>query len=582
MSIDVLPRLSIEVDGSELAGGIAEKIGHTVARQRLSLPAMCELSVYEPSDLGEAADAFPVGRALRVALPDSGGLLFEGDITAVEVACGPARESELRVRAYDRLHRLRKRQPQRVHTEVTLADLAAELVREDGIDVECEVESPLWRHVFQHRQSDFDLLDERARLCGAYFVLDGDRLRILTLDGHADEHTLELGENLFEAKVEVNAETTCRRVSTLGWDPMTATFLRETVDAPRVGTSIDVALAPGDVGGTGERTIVDVPVADAAQAVARAQAELDRRAAHESRFSGVTDGDVTLRAGDVVEVSGLGRRSSGRFVLGDVRHAIDGTRGFVTEISTDLPSPPPRVSPTASSGAACATIAVVTSVDDPEELGRVKVRLPSHGDLETSWLEVMAPGAGDEKGLVVLPDVDDNVVVMFADHDPAFAIVLGGIYGHRGTIDGGGVVNGSVRRFTLRTPGGHEIQLDDEVEEIRIRTPGGHRLAFDDANESIELETPAGHRVSLDDRAESVEIETSTGHSFALAPDLVSLRAEGDIDIAAPGKGIRLRADHIDFEHAPSEPKPEPEPSEESDSGDTERTGRDDADGDAN
>jgi phage baseplate assembly protein gpV len=169
---------------------------------------------------------------------------------------------------------------------------------------------------------------------------------------------------------------------------------------------------------------------------------------------------------------------------------------------------------------------VVTRVDDPERLGRVRVALPTMGDLETDWLEVLSPGAGQEKGLVVPPDVDDRVLVLLAHEDPAQAVVLGGLYGTEGPPDPG-VEEGAIRRYTLRTPGGQQVRLDDGRRTVRVENESGSHLQL------------AGGRA---------RVAISDGSRFELTRDGVQLRCETDLTIEAPGRSIVIRAGSIDFE----------------------------------
>ena len=53
--------------------------------------------------------------------------LFEGEVTAVEHVFGADGGREVRVRAYDLSHRLRKRQQVRGHVHITARGLAEEL-----------------------------------------------------------------------------------------------------------------------------------------------------------------------------------------------------------------------------------------------------------------------------------------------------------------------------------------------------------------------------------------------------------------------------------------------------------------------
>ncbi len=153
----------------------------------------------------------------------------------------------------------------------------------------------------------------------------------------------------------------------------------------------------------------------------------------------------------------------------------------------------------------------VTRVDDPENLGRIQVSLPTFGDVETGWMGVLSPGAGAAKGLVTLPDVGDQVLVLFANEDPARGVVVGGLYGAQGPPDGG-VEEGAVRRYTLVTPGGQRIRLDDTARLIRL--------------------------------------ENSDGSFVELGPERVLVHAVTDLQIEAPGKSLVIKAARVDFERA--------------------------------
>ncbi len=74
---------------------------------------------------------------------------------------------------------------------------------------------------------------------------------------------------------------------------------------------------------------------------------------------------------------------------------------------------------------------VVTQNKDPENKARVKVRLPwlDHGDVDqTHWAMVSAPMSGAKFGWYTLPDVGDNVALMFIAGDVNQPVVLGGVW----------------------------------------------------------------------------------------------------------------------------------------------------------
>jgi phage baseplate assembly protein gpV len=407
------------------------------------------------------------------------------------------------VRGYDKLHRLRQRQPLRVHVEMTALDLARELTADLGVAVEAASPGPLWNRLYQHRQSDLELLREACERCGLFFTLRGDALHLLSLEGTGEPLPLEIGRSLVEAHIESNADPACRTVQVAGWDPLRIEPRQGSAARPRSGRRVAAAVEPGQVGGSGERTLSGETAASDRQAEALAQAELDRRAAREVVFWGIAEGDPRLRPGARIEVEGVARPLAGRYVVTAATHTIDAASGFVSEISTAPPEPRERPRGTV------AALGMITRVDDPEKLGRVRASLPAYGDLETDWMGVLSPGAGAGKGFVSLPDTGDRVLVLFAREDPGQGVVLGGLYGVGGPPDAG-VEEGAVRRYTLLTPGGQRMRFDDHRRTIRL--------------------------------------EDSGGSSLEMSPELVRLRSAVDLEIEAPGRRVLIRGEKIDFE----------------------------------
>ena len=405
--LQTLPRLVVEVDGVPLSTEEARTLWAVRVQQRLSLPTLCELTFIEPTTAVIQTEVMAAGSKLRVAVPGHDEALFVGEVTAIEHVYEPSNGREVRVRGYDVLHRLRKRQPVRAHVEQTLADLITELVADLNLNVDAQVTGPLRQRVVQFRQSDFELIAEVAERCGLYFTLRGDTLHVLTLEGIGDDVTLRLGGSLLEARIEVNGDTSCRSVSTTGWDPLRVEQHEGKAEQARSGRELSAEVAPDEIGGTGERVIIDETISDDTQADAIAQAELDLRAAREVILRGVAEGDPELRPGTPVQIENIASSISGRYVLTSVDHTFDSVRGFISSLSTAPPAPRPvKHEPIAALG-------IVTHVNDPDGYGRIRVKLPTYKDVETDWMGVVTPGAGLGKGLLALPDVDDTVLVCF-------------------------------------------------------------------------------------------------------------------------------------------------------------------------
>jgi phage protein D/phage baseplate assembly protein gpV len=506
-----LPGVKVEIDGRPIAQSESQSLSEVHVRRRLSAPAQCELVFF---DLTEHASAMTPGASLRVFVSDQE--LFNGQVTALEYVHGPEAGRELRVRAYDALHLLGRRQPVRARVQFTLASLANEIVADTGLSVEAvsAAYKTEWKRVIQHRQSDLELLVEIAERCGLYFAAHGSSLQIFSMEGVEESMKgfgqavpLVLGDSLFEARIEINGARACGEVSAKGWDPWHAEARSGKAGRARSGREVKAEAAPNRMGGSGERTLTDVAAQDDRQAEALAQAELDLWAAREVMLWGVAEGDPRLRPGAPVDVRGVAESLAGRYTLTTVNHTIDSRRGFISEISTA--PPPPRKRAEGAFTGAPAALGVVTKIDDPDKLGRVKVSLPAFGDVETDWMEVLSAGAGEGKGLLMIPDVGDRALILCAGGDPAQGVVLGGLFGPK-TLPDDAIDGGAIRRFTMRSPQGQLIRLDDSSRSVRL--------------------------------------ENSEGSFVELLPDKVMLHAATDLEIEAPGRSIVIRGANVDFQ----------------------------------
>jgi phage protein D len=500
-----LPHLEIELDGATLPGAAVATLEEVRIQHRLSQPSVCELTFFVTRDPIPGLGKLRAGSGVRLTLPSSSACLFDGEITALEYGYEAGHGQTLRVRCYDKLHRLRKRQPVRVHVQVTAADLARELVADLGLTVNADEEGPLSQNLIQHSQSDLELLVEVSRRFGLYLTLRGDVLHLISLDGAGDSVDLELGKSLLEARLEVNAEPACRSVLAKGWDVSRVEPHESRADSANIGRDIGAAAPPDLFGSSGERIVAGEVLPDDRHASAVAQAELDLRSAREVTFWGVAEGDPDLMPGTSVNISGVASELTGLYVLTSVTHLVNRRTGFVSEIST---TPPAFERHPATATAMWGTI---TSVADPEKLGRVRATLPALGKVETDWMGVLTPGAGSGKGFVFLPDVADQVLVLFVGGEVSQGIVLGGLYGANSPGDYG-VEGSSIRRFTLATPGGQKIKLDDTGQSIRLENKGGSFLEF--------------------------------------SPGKARLHSVVDLEIEAPGRGVVIKGKTIDFRQA--------------------------------
>lgn len=503
-AVATLPHIEIDLDGDALSLKTLGALEEVRVQHKLSQPSVCELTFVLGRDSVPELQSLKAGSSVKLILSSSENL-FDGEITALEYGYNGNNDRTVRVRCYDKLHRLRKRQPVRVHVQVTPVDLARQMASDIGLTAEGATDGPVTPRLIQHRQSDLDLLAQTAQRFGLFLTLRDDVLHLTNLEGIGESIDLELGKSLLEARLEVNAEPACRSVVAKGWDTCRTEPHEARASSANIGREVDAEAPPNCFGIEGARTLADELLPNDSHAAAIAQAELDLRTCREVTLWGIAEGNTDLLAGSRVDVSGVAADFSGRYVLSSVTHLINRRTGFISEISSAPPVIDKR--PTA----ATAIWGTVTNVDDPDKLGRVRVSFPSLGEIETDWLGVMSAGAGSGKGFVILPDVGDDVLVLCVGGDLAQGIILGGLYGTKNPGDYG-VEGTSIRRFILGTPGGQKIRLDDTGQSIRVENKGGSFLE--------------------------------------LSPEKALLHSVVDLQIEAPGRAVAITGKTIDFRQA--------------------------------
>lgn len=158
---------------------------------------------------------------------------------------------------------------------------------------------------------------------------------------------------------------------------------------------------------------------------------------------------------------------------------------------------------------------IVVDNHDPENLGRILVRLPlweHQGKGQAIWARLIAPFAGPEQGFFFAPEIDDEVVVGFMHGDYRHGFVLGSVWNHTAPPP-----EQDPQRKMIRTRGGAEVVIDDadgdETIAVRningtgmtISNGGGDSLRLQCGNASIVLEQG---RITL--QAGAVELDADS------------------------------------------------------------------------
>ena len=491
--VDCIPRWHLTVDGAEVPSEL--HLSNIRVRQSLGQPSQCELTYVVTPATARFAPSLGQRVSLNLGIPPR--FLFEGDLTAVEWSAGPSGQRELRIRAYDDLHRLRLRQTLGAHVDVSIGDLARALGRGAGLRVADFGSQLKWDRVVNDFPTDLAFLNYYARRAGRYAFLDRQSLKFLDLEGQDETIELKYGGSLIEGRMEQNAQPCCGTVRVLSWDPITSRRFVAKASCREV-TGDDI------------RVLTNQVAASESHAESIAHASAAERAAAAKSMWGVARGDTLLSPGRRIRVLGLAPKPES-FVISSVTHLIDGRHGYLSEFNTEPPLPADLTEQVRQTSV---TAGQVSDIDDPKKLGRAQVTMTTFGEVPSSWMPVVQPGAGSRKGLVVMPEVGDQVLVLLVNGDPARGVILGGLFGIEGPPQD---TNAKSQAGTCRP--------------FSLRTPGGQYFRFNDADESIRIENSDGSFLSMD-------------------PKKVVLHSATDLVIEAPGRCLTISANTIDFERA--------------------------------
>jgi len=146
-----------------------------------------------------------------------------------------------------------------------------------------------------------------------------------------------------------------------------------------------------------------------------------------------------LGIGTVINVMGLkmdkeGKQSKenfGKFRITDITHTVDGSGNYANSfqaVPESAESPP--LNPNVSAPLGRTELAEVSDNDDPEKLGRVKVKYywADQANAESDWMRVTTPYSGAGYGLVFVPEVEAQVLVGYESNLAECPIVIGSLY----------------------------------------------------------------------------------------------------------------------------------------------------------
>lgn len=528
----------IKAAGTELAPELAAVLNEIRVEQTVNLPDAVRIRLQDDMAMRHIdSHPFDFGKEVEILMqaPDQDPFakVFKGEVVSVE---GEFEEKGvyLNVRGYGKGHRLNRAKKNKAWLDQTYSDIARSVAGESGLQAQADPDPAGSRKfVQQSNETNWEFLVRLAGEIGFTVTEREGKLYFTKAENPTAGRTktLEWGKELVAFRPRMTGVQQVDKVTARGWNPATKKSIVgiATPGDVKLGSKIgmDRAKAAQSAFGAAEVEVGDRLVTSDGEAKALAKSVLEKQANAYLEATGKVRGRPDLRAGDWVEIKGVGSRFGGTYLLSEVVHVYTESKGFMTSFRISGQSTRgivDSVRPVEKTDwAGSVVIAEVTNNNDPDGLGRVKLKFPSLGDkLESWWARVASPSAGKDRGLLMMPIVGDEVLVAFEHGDTRRPYVIGSVW------------NGQAKPNNLVQKDGSLVVQSDKQIQMKAKEPISVK---GDKELTIETTGKIAQKTSNKLELQAAQDASVKGMKVAINADAdITLNANASVTIKAAGK----------------------------------------------
>lgn len=418
------------------------------------------------------------------------------------------------------------------------SDIIEELIGNSGATADVEATAKTHKELVQYRASDWDFMVTRAQANGKLCFVDDGTIKVAKpkVSGEAVE-TVAFGSSVHEFDGEIDARDQFSTITASSWSYTDQEIVEAEAQDP--GITLNGDLSPSDLAAV--FGIEDLQLRHGGKIT---QEELqdwsDAKATFQqlakSRGTVTFQGIPKVKPGVLLKLEGLGNRFNGTIYVTGVRHEVTEGNWLATAQFGLTPtwfSETYDVSEMPGSGIMPAIsglhVGVVSQLEsDPDGDDRILVQIPIiNNEEEGIWCRVATLDAGENRGSFFRPEIGDEVIIGFINDDPNDAVVLG-------------MLHSSAKPAP--------ITATDDNHEKGFVTRSEMKMIFNDDKISYTLETPAGKKVILDEDADIIKIEDEHSNVLTFKSDGITMESAGDIkikasgDVSIEGTNVKLKA----------------------------------------
>ncbi len=515
----------VSVAGTKLSDQLEAELISVFVDDSLHVPDMFQLTFRDQRRAIVADAGLLIGAKVAIKVFNNeftaGVKLIEGEITSLEAEYDP-QGSFVTVRGLDMSHRLFRGRRTKAFKNASYSDVVRKVLGDAGVPVgKIDSSSPVFPLVSQTAANDWQFLQGLARELGFQIGCVDGKFNFTKAPAAStgpkpgssssdDPLQLVMGQNLLRVRTSVSAAEQVTEVQVRGWDSKNKQAVVGV--APAKTGSAAIGVTPAQLAGffgSPKFAFTNAPFASQGEAQSVAEAMADQLASAFVEMEGLAHGNPKLRAGTAVSLGLAGAPFDGKYVLTNTRHSYTPDDGYTVRFNVSGAQERSLLSLVNGNGGGSGggggggpnnrvfgvVVGVVTKNDDPEKLGRVQVQFPwLDADYESDWARVAQMGAGPGRGMVILPEINDEVLVAFEHGDTRRPYVLGGLYngkdkpelGNAGDLFSSGKVN---RRGFISSQGHKIVFLDASGKKgVLVATKGNkYRLSLNETKATIRI-----------------------------------------------------------------------------------------------
>jgi phage baseplate assembly protein gpV len=414
------------------------------------------------------------------------------------------------------------------------SDIVQTIAGEVGLQPEVDATTVTYDYILQNNQTNMEFLLARAQRIGYQIYTADGKLHFKKGDfSQGEGPALNLGEELLSFRPCWTATHQADKMIVKGWDAKGKKAITEQVTPDNSLSQGGMTKTGGkmaEVFGSAEAVVADRPVFTVDEAKALATGLSDDISREFVEAEGICNGNPQVLAGWKVIIKGVGTRFSGKYFVTSATH-VYGENGYRTTFNI-TGRQPNTVSHLLRSGngrgqslglVQGVVTGLVSNLNDPDNLGRVKVKYAWLGEIDSDWMRIATPMAGSERGFYYLPEINDEVLVAFEHGDVHHPYIVGALWSNtdkppkpNSEVVGSGKVNERI----IKSRSGHLIILDD--------TDGAEQIIIRDKTEKNEI--------VIDSKKNSMTIKVD-GDFTVEAKGKITLKSTQDMSLESQANG---------------------------------------------